>query len=76
MILASSLLAVVYVWRVVEVMYFQGDDRGNDQLSDPPISMLIPAWVLIGATVYFGFATEFTAGTAAEAAEMLLKVAK
>jgi len=76
MILASSLLAVVYIWRVVEVMYFQGEDGGNEQLKDPPMSMLIPTWILIGATVYFGFTTEFTAGTAAETAKMLLEVAK
>ena len=76
MILASSLLAVVYVWRVVEVMYFQGEDSGEDSPGDPPMSMLIPTWVLIGATVWFGFTTELTAGTAAEAAKMLLEVVK
>ena len=74
MILLSSLLAVVYVWRVVEVLYFQdGEDEGSE-LRDPPLSMLIPTWILIGGTIWFGFNTELTAGTAAEAARMLLGV--
>ena len=76
MILASSLLAVVYVWRIVEVMYFQGDGESREGLSDPPLSMLIPTWVLIGGTIYFGFTTELTAGTASEIARMLLEGAK
>jgi multicomponent Na+:H+ antiporter subunit D len=76
MILASSLLAVVYVWRVVEVMYFQDGSEGHEDLRDPPLSMLIPTWVLIGATIYFGFTTELTAGTAADVAHMLLEGAK
>ena len=76
MILASSLLAVVYVWRIVEVMYFQGDGESHEGLSDPPLSMLIPTWVLIGGTIYFGFTTELTAGTASEIARMLLEGAK
>jgi multicomponent Na+:H+ antiporter subunit D len=34
--------------------------------------MLVPTWVLIGATVYFGLDTELTAGVAQRAAEYLL----
>ncbi|MGE4651781.1 MAG: monovalent cation/H+ antiporter subunit D family protein [Myxococcota bacterium] len=71
LILLSSLLAAVYVWRVVEVMYFQeaGDSAPRE---DPPPSMLIPTWVLIGATLFFGFSTDLTAGVAGDAAAMLL----
>jgi len=76
MILASSLLAVVYVWRVVEVLYFSGTTDPDETLSDPPWSMLIPTLLLIGATVWFGFQTDLTAGAAADAARMLLEVAK
>ena len=71
LILLSSLLAVVYVWRVVEVMYFQ--EEGSDSpRADPPASMWIPTWVLIGATVFFGFNTSLTASVARDAAAMLL----
>ena len=50
--LLSSLLAVIYVWRVVEVAYFQkADDDSNVQ--EAPLMMQISMWVLTGATVYF-----------------------
>ncbi len=71
LILASSLLAVIYIWRVVEIMYFQEGDATPER-NDAPFSMLVPTWVLIGATVYFGFDTELTAGVAQRAAEYLL----
>ncbi|MCS5635096.1 MAG: monovalent cation/H+ antiporter subunit D family protein [Myxococcota bacterium] len=71
LILASSLLAVVYVWRVVEVMYF-GEPGVKVERHEAPLSMLLPTWVLIGATVYFGLDTQLTAGVARSAAEYLL----
>ena len=71
LILLSSLLAAVYVWRVVEVMYFQ-EAEDSAPREDPPPSMWIPTWVLIGATVFFGFSTDLTAGVAGDAAAMLL----
>jgi multicomponent Na+:H+ antiporter subunit D len=71
MVLASSLLAVVYVWRVIEVMYFSDEERAPER-DDAPLSMLLPTWVLIGATIYFGLDTELTAGVAEQAAAYLL----
>jgi len=71
MVLASSLLAVIYIWRVVEVMYFSGEQDDSDR-QDAGLSMLLPAWILIGATVYFGLDTELTAGVAERAAAYLL----
>jgi multicomponent Na+:H+ antiporter subunit D len=70
-ILASSLLAVVYVWRVVEIMYFR-EPGVKAERNEAPLSMLLPTWVLIGATVYFGLNTQLTAGIARSAAEYLL----
>ena len=34
--------------------------------------MLIPVWVLIGASIYFGIDTSLTVGVARQAADMLL----
>tara|TARA_Y100001968_G_scaffold109582_1_gene99125 strand:- start:113 stop:1591 length:1479 start_codon:yes stop_codon:yes gene_type:complete len=76
MILASSLLAVVYVWRVVEVLYFPAEQDPSSELKDPPWSMLIPSFLLIGATIWFGLQTDLTAGVAGDAARMLLEVAE
>jgi multicomponent Na+:H+ antiporter subunit D len=62
---------VVYVWRVVEVMYFR-EPGVKAERNEAPLSMLLPTWVLIGATVYFGLNTQLTAGIARSAAEYLL----
>ena len=74
LILASSLLAVLYVWRVVEVAYFQPPPTTRDPVLEAPLSMLVPVWLLAIATVYFGIDSEFTAGLAQQAAQSLLSV--
>ena len=72
MIVASSLLAVVYVWRVVEVLYLKAPSKSNAKVAEPPMSMLIPLWIAALACVYFGFDTNMTLGAARMAAEGLL----
>lgn len=71
LILASSLLAVVYVWRIVEVAYFR--EPKDDTITEAPLRLLLPAWALIFGTVFFGLTTEWTAGTAQQAARELLR---
>jgi len=76
LILLSSLLAVVYVWRIVEVMYMRPVPEDAPEIEEAPPSMLIPTWILIGASVYFAIDTELTVGVAKEAATLLLGGAK
>jgi multicomponent Na+:H+ antiporter subunit D len=75
-ILFSSLLALVYVWRVVEVAYFEEppEVEGEGSVREAPLSLLIPMWVLVAAIFYFGVTTEWTVGIAQQAAESLLGV--
>lgn len=70
-ILLSSLLAVVYVWRVVEVLYFR-EAPESAEVSEAPLSMLIPTWLLIGGSLVFGLWTPWTVGIAHQAARHLL----
>jgi len=72
LVLLSSLLAVAYVWRVVEAAYFKEPLDPDREVSEAPLSMLIPMWVLIGATLVFGLLTTRSAGVAQRAAEALL----
>lgn len=74
MIMLSSLLALVYVWRVVEIAYFKSPLE-DKPVKEASLSMLVPTWILIGATVYFGLTTDLTAGVAHAAARHLLGVA-
>jgi multicomponent Na+:H+ antiporter subunit D len=73
LILLSSLLALVYVWKVVEVMYFREPPEGATP-HEAPALFLVPTWVLIGASVYFGLDADFSSGLAAAAARQLLGV--
>ena len=73
-VLAGSLLAVIYIWRVVEVAYFrQAPDEALD-VDEAPISMLMPIWVLAGAAIFFGVFTSLSVGLASAAARMLFGV--
>ena len=51
LVLLSSLLALVYVWRVVEVAYFEEPPEGAETVREAPLLMLIPTCCLIGATI-------------------------
>ena len=67
----SSLLAIVYVWRVVEVLYLSAPASGTTAI-DPPLMMTVPMIILAAACVYFGIFTDLTLGTAFGASEALL----
>jgi multicomponent Na+:H+ antiporter subunit D len=71
LILLSSLLALVYVWRLVEVMYLSEAPAGA-VASEAPRSYLVPTWILISGSVYFGLTTDQTLGIASAAARQLL----
>ena len=72
LVVLSSLLAVVYVWRVIEIAYFQEPSERAAIVGEAPMSMLIPTWVLIGATLVFGLWTSVSLGMAGRAARVLL----
>ena len=74
LVLLSSLLAVVYVWRVIEVAYLKPVPENASKIEDAPPAMLIPTWFLIGASIYYGINTELTVGVAKQAAQQLLGV--
>jgi multicomponent Na+:H+ antiporter subunit D len=74
LILLSSLLALIYIWRVVEVAYFRQPPEEAPDVSEAPASLLVPTWVLVGATVFFGIFTSLSVGVASAAARMLLGV--
>ena len=71
--LVGSLLALIYIWRVVEVAYLQ-PPPDDAKVEEAPLSMLIPTWVLIGASIYFGIETSLSVGVAKTAASLLLDV--
>ncbi|MEQ8193515.1 MAG: monovalent cation/H+ antiporter subunit D family protein [Rhodospirillales bacterium] len=73
LILLSSLIAVIYVWRVVEAAYFQAPPANAPDIAEAPLTMQVPMWLLTAASVYFGIDATRTVGIARSAAEFLLK---
>ena len=74
LILLGSLLAVVYVWRVVETAYFC-DPPEDSPKGEAPAWLLVPTWIMLGATLYFGIFNRIPVSFATRAAETLLGVA-
>jgi multicomponent Na+:H+ antiporter subunit D len=76
LVLLSSLLAIIYVWRVVEIVYMRPalvDHSGNDlSKGEAPPLVLVPMLLLTGACIYFGLSTDLSVGVAANAAAALL----
>ena len=71
-VLVGSLLAVIYVWRVVEVIYFHKPAEKDADVKEAPFSLVIPAWILVGASIYFGVNSTLTSKLAHQAAQALL----
>jgi multicomponent Na+:H+ antiporter subunit D len=72
LIVGSSLIALLYVGRVLEVAWLREPSPAIAHATDPPLSMLLPLMVMAAATIYFGIDTEWTAGVAGTAAKSLL----
>ena len=74
LILLGSLLAIIYVWRIVEMAYFKPPLDDNDTVKDAPLSFLIPIWILVIANLYFGIDTRLSVQVAQMASQSLFGV--
>lgn len=72
LVAGSSLLAIVYVGRVVEIAFFRPPAGRVAGAREAPAEMLVPILTLAGAVVYFGLDTNITVGLAEGAARFLL----
>jgi len=69
-IMLSSLFAVVYVWRLVEIVYLS-EPETEFEGGEVPWRLLVPTWILTGATIYFGIFSNFAVEIAGRAALQL-----
>ena len=74
LILIGSILSVIYIWKVVEVIYFQSADVDSQSLKyqEAPLSMLVPVWVIILANIYFGMNASLITDISQQAAVYLM----
>ena len=75
LVLIGSLLAIIYVWRIVEVAYFKTPIDNGKPIEEAPLSFLLPIWLLIFANIYFGIDTRFSVQVTYEAAVSLFGIA-
>ncbi len=73
-ILVGSLLAVIYVGKLIEALYFKSANETNLSVKEAPLALLVPTWILVLANIYFGLDTELTIGVAEYAAQVLMGV--
>ncbi|WP_376693307.1 monovalent cation/H+ antiporter subunit D family protein [Wenzhouxiangella sp. EGI_FJ10409] len=71
LILITSLMAVYYIWRVVEAAWFRSPPAGRPAVDEAPLPLLIPVWVLVALNFYFGIDTRLPLAGAGAAAEAL-----
>lgn len=72
-VIIGSLLAMIYVWRVLEMAYLRrSSDLPDLVIREAPLTLLCPTWLLIGANIYFGIDTSFTVRIAERAASVLM----
>ena len=72
LVLVGSLLAVVYIWRVVEIAYMHRRPVGASVVTEAPWHLLLPIWVLIAANIWLGIDTDLTVGIASGVAVELI----
>lgn len=70
-ILFGSLLAVVYVGKLIEALYFKPVTDAGKLVTEAPMLLLVPTWALVLANLYFGLDTTLTVGVAEKAAAVL-----
>jgi len=75
-ILISSLMAVVYIWRIVEALYFQAPVEGDVATSEAPIQLLLVTGFVALLNIYFGLFPQVPLELANEAAALLMEGAK
>ena len=72
LIVVSSLLAVIYVWKIIEAAYFGEKPEGRGAVTEAPLEMLVPLWVLVLANFYFGIDADLTTSVAGKVATIFL----
>ena len=71
-VVATSLIAVAYVWRFVEAAYLAEPGEATPEKGEAPLAMLVPALAMAAACVVFGLYTSWTVGAAQRAAALML----
>jgi multicomponent Na+:H+ antiporter subunit D len=73
-VVLGSVLAIVYVWKMIETLYFESPEnpveiKGPRQ--ERILPLILPVWILAAGCIYFGLDTSITVGAAENAVRTL-----
>tara|TARA_R110002072_G_scaffold46082_1_gene127827 strand:- start:6149 stop:7621 length:1473 start_codon:yes stop_codon:yes gene_type:complete len=68
LILAGSLLAAIYVFRIIEAAWF---NPPRHEVREAPLPLLVPLCLLAFANIYFGFDTRFSVGVSTAISQLV-----
>lgn len=74
LIVISSFLAVIYMGRILEIVFFRPAPEDSDVRNEAPILILIPIWILALANIWYGVDVSFLNGLTRSAAEVAFSV--
>jgi multicomponent Na+:H+ antiporter subunit D len=73
LIVLTSMMALIYIWRVVEAAWFrETTEPASASANEAPLRLLIPVWLLVAANFWFGIDTRLNVGAANAAAQALM----
>jgi len=72
LVIVASLIAVVYIGRVIETAYFGQRPTDAVPVTEAPLALLIPTWLLVATNFYFGIETDLTVDIAVDVAAGLI----
>lgn len=70
-IISSSVLALIYIWRIVEIAYFREKTEDIVKVEEAPLLMLVALWVMTLMSIVFGIYTSPVVGFASQVAGYL-----
>jgi len=73
-VIVSSILALIYIWRMVEIMYFKEYIESDNKITEAPFMMLLPMWLLAALVFVFGIYTSPVTASAQKVAKYLFGI--
>ncbi len=67
-VMFSSLLAVVYMGRILEAVFFRAPINPNKRRKEAPVLILLPLWFMAAMNIWIGVQGDFVAGLSESAA--------
>lgn len=76
LVVASSILAAVYLGRLIEVLWFRQPTSENSNIGEASWWLLGPTWAIVIANIWFGLSTTLQVDLAHSAAHLLLGISR